>query len=424
MLNNSKPNQPIILLETDTIGIDGQPVRIPTTVVFQLFPYPTVVIELEHFPPVVSRKDHCTVSMCNGAKLDNVWLSPSLITGKGLLIPPRLPVDVLDKKVPLKSVRFGILNFPEFFGRQDRWTETETSWTRVPHVKLEALGWCVEITGVVDLEDVLKELNRDRGYGFTYDGVITRMDGATFSVEEVDSLLEDLRMFLSFVRGSYCSLALVEGQDEHGERTWVRWGAHYVESWKPGGSWFLRVSGGDIMSELFPSFVSLFESAGQPRKTFSQVIDLYLESNERAVHVGLILTEAALERLSHHVLCRGRRTDGTETIRRYIENALVELELDIDVPKVCKELLKLDNLYSGPHAITAIRNDLVHPIQVLGDVSFYVYDEAWNLGQWYVEMILLKEFCYQGSYRNRLSGLDGRSQAIQTVPWAQVEDES
>ena len=393
------------------------------SVVFQLFPHPTIVIELEYFPPVVLRKERFTVSMSNGAQLDAMCPSPSFITGKGSLITPRLPADVLDKKVPIKSVQFGILNFPEFFGRQDRWTETETGSTRVPHVKLEALGWCVEITAVVDLEDVLKELNRDRGYGFTYDGVITRMDGATFSVEEVDSLLEDLRMFLSFVRGSYCSLALVEGEDEHGEQTWVRWGAHYVERWKPGRSWFLRTSGGDIMTELFPSFVSLFESAGQPRKTFTQVIDWYLESNERASHVGLILTEAALERLSHHVLCRPRRTN-KEPIGRYIENALVELELDIDVPKVCKELLKLDNLYSGPHAITAIRNDLVHPRQALGDVSFYVHDEAWNLGQWYVEMILLKEFCYQGSYWNRLSGLDGSSQAIQPVPWAQGDDKS
>ena len=422
MLNNSKPNQPITLLETDIVDVDGQPVRIPTTVVFQLFPYPTVMIELEHVPPVMHRKEHCRVAMRNGAQFDAMCPSPSFITGKGSLIPPRLPVDVLDKTVPLRSVRFGILNFPKFFGSQDRWTGTENDWTRVPHVKLEALGWCVEITAVVNLEDVLKDLEQDRGYGFTYDGVITRMDGTTFSVEEVGSLLEDLRMFLSFVRGSYCSLALLEGQDEHGEQSWVRWGAHYVESWKPGGSWSLTVSGGDIMSELFPSFVSLFESAGQPRKTLSQVIDFYLESNERAVHVGLILTEAALERLSHHVLCRPRKRK-KEPIGKYIENALVELGLDIDIPQVCKELLKLDNLDSGPHAITAIRNDLVHPRQDLDDVSFYVHNEAWNLGQWYIELILLKQFCYQGSYRNRLAGLDGSSQTM-PVPWAQVDDKS
>ena len=50
------------------------------------------------------------------------------------------------------------------------------------------------------------------------------------------------------------------------------------------------------------------------------------------------------------------------------------------------------------------------------------HHEAWNLGQWYVEMILLKEFCYQGSYRNRIFDLDESSSTIQPVPWAQVND--
>ena len=59
MLNNSKPNQPIILLETDIVGIDGQPVRIPTTVVFQLSPYPTVVIELVFGVRSLKGECHC-----------------------------------------------------------------------------------------------------------------------------------------------------------------------------------------------------------------------------------------------------------------------------------------------------------------------------------------------------------------------------
>ena len=89
MLNNSKPNQPIILLETDIVGIDGQPVRIPTTVVFQLSPYPTVVIELEHIPPEVPRKEDFTVSMSNGAQLNAICPSPAYIIGKGSLTPLR-----------------------------------------------------------------------------------------------------------------------------------------------------------------------------------------------------------------------------------------------------------------------------------------------------------------------------------------------
>ena len=423
MLSNNKPNQPITLVETNIIEIDGQPASVPATVVFQFFPHPTVVIEADHFPYVVPRKEPFKISMSNSAQLDVMYLSRPYSTGRATLTPVRLPADVFDKKSPIKSVRFGILNFQKFYGSQDRWIETGPHSIRAPRVKLEASDWSVEISGVMGLEDVLKELNRDRGYGFTYDGVITRTDGTTFSVEEVDPLLEELRMFLSFVNGNYCSLALVEGEDEHGEQTWVRWGSHYVESWKPTRTWFLRYTGGDTMAELFPKFISLFESEDLPRKSLAQVIDWYLQSNETAVHVGIILTEAALERLSYHVLERPRRTN-KESIGKYIENALKKLELDSTVPQVCNKLRKLKNVFSGPHAITTVRNDLVHPRQTLADVSFYVHAEAWNLGQWYVEMILLKELCYQGLYWNRLSRLDANNPAIEPVPWAQGDHES
>ena len=412
MPDSSEPNQPITLEETHIVDIDGQTVNVPVKVVFQFLPHPRVIIESEQWPSGVPTNRPFKVSMRNGAQLDAMCLSWPFWSSKGSIIPACLPANVLDKKLPLKSVRFGILNFPMLYGSQDKWTEAETGSTLTPHVKLEASGWCVEITGVVGMDDVLKELGRDRGYGFTYDGVITRMDGATFSVEEVDSLLEALRMFLSFVRGNYCSLALVEGEDELGERTWVRWGAHHVESWKPEGAWILRNPGSDIMAELFPKFVSLFESGDQPRKTLTRAIDWYLQSNESATHVGLILTEVALERLAYHVLGRAR----TESTGLFIETALTQLKLDTTIPQECKELRNLQRWTSGPNAIVDIRNDLAHPIPNIGNVSFHVLHEAWNLGQWYVEMILLKELCYHGSYWNRLSGLDGSSEAIQPVP--------
>ena len=348
--------------------------------------------------------------------MEAMCLVPPFFTGRGSLIPARLPADVLDKKLPLKSVRFSILNFPEFHGMQDNWIETASGLIATPHVKLKASGWCVEITGAANITDMLKVLNRDGGYGFTHDGLITRADNTPFSTEAVERLLEALRMFLSFAKGTYCSLALVEGEDELGERAWARWGAHYVPSWKARESWILRNSGSDILAELFPKFGSLFEGGSHSRETVTRALDWYLNSNESAAHVGLILTEVALERLAYHILGSQQRSTG-----RFIESALKKLNLDTNIPQECKELRDFQSpkkWTSGPHAIGDIRNDLVHPKPNLGNVSIYAHHEAWNLGQWYIEMILLNELCYQGSYKNRLSDWDGRSDAIQPVPWA------
>ena len=105
----------------------------------------------------------------------------------------------------------------------------------------------------------------------------------------------------------------------------------------------------------------------------------------------------------------------------FIEKALKELGLDPSIPGNCNELLKFPKTWAhGPHAIVELRNDLVHPKPNLGYISPYVHHEAWNLGQWYVEMILLKKLGYEGSYVNRLSSWDERDQA---VPLAQACEE-
>ena len=79
---------------------------------------------------------------------------------------------------------------------------------RIPHVKLEAAGWCIEITASSNTRDTSRAKQLDREYTFTHNGIITRMDDTTFAPGDVNPILEALRLFLSFARGNYCSLAL------------------------------------------------------------------------------------------------------------------------------------------------------------------------------------------------------------------------
>ena len=52
----------------------------------------------------------------------------------------------------------------------------------LPFTKIETPDWCVEVTGVQNISDVVKTLKREKGYGVTYNGVITRSDRADFTV--------------------------------------------------------------------------------------------------------------------------------------------------------------------------------------------------------------------------------------------------
>ena len=423
MPTKHEPNQPISLINTDIVQIDGQFVNISASAIFRLFPYPGVVIEAEETPLIVfqMQKERFEIALRNGARLEVMTESFKFPRGKCRLVPSRQPVDVFDKGLPLRKVNFGILNFPELLGNQSLWSSEGRTGTAIPHAKLETSSWCVEITGVSNISDVVKTLKQDGGYGLTYNGVVTRSHGAEFSVKDVQPLLTALRVFLSFARGTSCSLALVEGQDQYKEASWLRWGAHHVESWKKERSWLRLLNGADILSELFPKFWCLLLEGGEKGKgTILRAIDWYLQSNVSAPYVGLLLTQAALERLSYQILgnkkCQIPRNEGKGKI---IKNALQCLGLGSRLPQDCKELSKLKHWESGPHAIVAIRNDLIHPKEKFSSVSDYAHHEAWNLGQWYIEMILLRMLDYQGSYVNRLAGWYDQEQVIVPVPWAQ-----
>ena len=420
-----EPNQPITVESTDIVEMDGQSMDVPVNIMFRLLPFPAVVIEADELPNLVLKKERFEIALANGARLEAMVRSFNLGTRRGSLIPARQPVNVIDKGAPLRLLHFSILNFPEFDGNQMKSSIDEGVFTAIPHTKIETPDWCVEVTGVQNISDVVKTLKREKGYGVTYNGVITRSDRADFTVGEVETLLTALRTFFSFARGTSCSLALVEGKDQYSQQSWVRWGAHHVAPWNNRKSWFRQHGGDDILSKLFPRFWCLFESGDEWKRTILRTIDWYLLSNESATHTGIILTQAALERLSYQIL--GRRKESGEPAGKFIRNALEELSLEPQIPPSCPKLKNLQQANSwndGPHALVAIRNDLVHPNVKLGDISHYAHHDAWNLGQWYIEMVLLRKLGYQGSYVNRLASWHKEVEAILPVPWTQDRDGS
>ena len=417
MLTNGEPNQPVTLEKTDITQIDGQSADVPVNVIFQLFPFPTVVIESDTLPGILLSKERFEIKLGNGAGLEVMVRSFNIGTGEGSLIPARQPLDVIDKGVPLRSVQFSVLNLPELYGNKSLWVSDGRGSTAIPHAKFETANWCIEITGVPEISTIVKSLRREKGFGLTYNGIIASSDGADFPVEEVRAPLEALRMFLSFARGGYCGLALVEGKDQYGEQAWVRWGAHWVSELDNRSSWLERVGGDDILSGLFPKFLCLFESKNGWKDTTVRTIDWYLQSNESPPHVGLILTLAALERLSFQVLERERDRKRREPTGKFIEKALVKLNIEPNLPNSCEKLRQVKNWKHGPHAVVEIRNDLIHPNLTLAGVSDHAIHEAWNLGQWYIEMMLLRKLEYQGSYVNRLAGWREHDQTVLPVPW-------
>ena len=408
-----KANRSIILAETQIIDIDGQSVRNPARVILRLSPRLGLAVESEDLPPSILNKKGFKIELENGARM--TVLVGSYKLGKsieGTLVPLIEPCEVINTGESPVSLEFSILNFPKFFGQHDVWREVNGASRRFGVARLQAGPWITKVSGLPNLNEVEEILRADGGHAVTHTGLITRVDGGAFSVEDAEELLSGLRVFLSLARGASCGIANAEGKDQHGEHCWLRWGSHHTAPWNSTWSCLTRVDRGYVLSSVFSGFWHLFTIDDAWQESIIRSIDWYLNSNESALHVGIILSQVALERLSHQIL--GREKMAKERTGGFIRKALKNLNLETQIPSSCPKLKILqqhEKWDNGPHTLVRIRNALVHPKNEHGSVSLPVLHEAQNLGQWYIELVLLKLFGYCGHYRNRLSG------EVEDLPW-------
>ena len=132
---------------------------------------------------------------------------------------------------------------------------------------------------------------------------------------------------------------------------------------------------------------------------------------------GLLLTQAALESISRHVLveAQGTLSKGGFTALRAsgkIRRLLSDLTIPIQIPSSLEQLSVANASWDdGPHAVTAIRNLVTHSYESSPPVL-----EAWQLAQWYLELVLLRLFAFNGSYSNRTKQGKYIGQ-VEPVPW-------
>ena len=163
------------------------------------------------------------------------------------------------------------------------------------------------------------------------------------------------------------------------------------------------------------------------REALHEVIYWYLNANHssRGIDAGIILTQAAIERLSYEFSVKDRRlltVNGFKDLWASDKFRLLfsSVNIPLDIPAETSELQRLAgnrqmNWIDAPHALTEIRNSLVHPEhRRRGQVSSSYY-EAWNLGLWYLEMGILAICGYSGIYGNRLK--QRWVGQVEDVPW-------
>ena len=421
-------NGSIKVAETSIRTINAAPVgNVFAQVMLHLSPTPRICIEIDsvQLPSDFDESPGAfDISLDSGATFsvrpdlvrfertnDKLLCKGSFTLANGSVTPIQ-PVD------ELTEVQFGLLNFPAFLGEEYQPPKTieefKRGYQRRDFVKLEASPWVIEVKSFKNTRETIKRLRADGGYGLTHEGSIRRSDWKSFPVNQVSPLLELLRLFLSFARGANCGLTLVVGMNDKGQRVWETWSASRPSPWSGDRSWFDH-DHGMTLTELFPGFYRrLWKAPGHHPLTMA--LQWYLLSNEtRSLEGGIVLTQAALERLSQEfVEAKGNRKEGV-----WIADALNEAGIPVMIPSELQKLKELTNsktFQHGPHMLVKMRNNLIHSQMEFETLPGDIYFQARQLGLWYVELLLLHIFDYRGNHGNRLSQ-EWRGE-VELVPWA------
>jgi len=261
-----------------------------------------------------------------------------------------------------------------------------------------------------------ERLKQEGGCFLTHVAQLKRKDGKPFSGEEAEEPLLILANFLSFVKGSRFSTVCEVGLDATGAKTYENFASPRTNG--PMRSWFEERKGHQA-EILFPLFVKRWQQSKEWRDCLVHAIYWYTQANTDGSHPGIdsaiILAQTALERLAYHHLVVDRKMISSEGFKKLVASdrlrmLLSSLNIPIGITGATPDIQHVAKWIDGPHAMTDIRNSLVHPDNKK-DVGNCYFD-AWKLSIWYLELSILALCQYNDTYKNFL-----RMGQIDYVPW-------
>jgi len=329
-----------------------------------------------------------------------------------------------DETTTISKAVFHLFNFVDLLGTRRSTEQNGTTITSIEHIDLENDEWKIELRSLDVTRQNIKLLKEEGGYRLTHIGGIQRPDGTPFTGKDLDECLYALRFALSFAKGGWCEPVCAVGYDAPGNRVWESWSSPR-ESWHNPFRWFDPHNCSQL-SLFFSGFMKMW-SLDDWREALHEIIYWYLNANflSRGIDAGIILTQAAIERISYQFAVKEKRlvtVDGFKNLWASDKFRLLfsSLNIPLDIPPETSELQSLANnpkmkWLDAPHALTEIRNSLVHPEHKKRGQLSSAYYEAWNLGLWYLEMGVLALCGYNGTYGNRLR--QRWVGQVEDVPW-------
>jgi hypothetical protein len=337
------------------------------------------------------------------------------------------------------NLHFMLVDFPPFPGNAVAVHQDGSDLSDL--LTVDTGQWRLELRRRFNARDLWQEATVQRGFVITHTGTLGRTDGEGLCADiEMDELLSRLQVMFSFMRGSWTSALIPAGYDEHGDEVWRDWSVPHVTAAADEIRW-LGLPSDPYVPERVARFITAFFDRfndGDWNEIARRAVATRIEGGRAGfLEPKLILPFTGLELMAWWHLheqwpgprgrtpwCQirdDRRVGAADLFRRLAS------ECDIDVDAEAAHLLAL--LHNNPNLpatpldqAVGLRNELVHPQRrerqgqrILASDPAAI-EQAWLIGMWLLELVLLREWDYSDTYASRLhlplrSGLDTK------VPW-------
>lgn len=427
-------NQPI-LLHQGTLDLiqEGVVRRGEGVIKLKWFPHPRVEFELTCNEPLNFNNPQVTFKF---SEIDTpvealISISDNVNSiGRQIEVSGRVRKTItIGSGQALASIQFHLTNFEDIFGSTVAVIENDKEIFYGQRSIFEAGGWKITIDQLKTTTSDVKKLKSTGGYAITHVGKLEQINGKVFTVDEGSTALKALSDFLSFVQGFRVAPLLLIGYNSDTNPVWKEWAASNASSWQNVNSWSWGLTAKSL-ANVFPGFFQWWKSWGDAAR---RVIYWYVESNTQAAAIegSCVLEQATLELIAWVYLEIDFKSDSQLPKQKLkhpsqkLNYLLSKQGIPQEIPPDLTTLIELANSQgwdnNGASIFVKVRNNITHSEptnrEVLSEIPVAARVEAWQLGLWYLELILLRLFDYQGEYFNRLRRGVRSFGDLDTVPW-------
>lgn len=412
----SSAPEPVSLLQgTADVNLGNERVSGAASLMLRFLPDPQLIFqasvkgaaELE-LPFLFETPDNLSLSF-NGQEIEGfcgTWKANS-DTFDFDWIPQSEPVALRDmqSKTSVAAI-LHLFNFPDFRGGQHQATAAPAGRALLV---LESEEWRISLQSLQNnaVRQAWARIRNEGGCYLTHVARLERKDSKPFSGEDAREQRLLLAEFLSFIKGGPCSTVCEVGLDAAGDKTWETFASPNISN--PPYSWFTPFKARQA-ELLFPLFVKRWQQSEEWKDCLRSAIYWYVQANTNGGSPGIdatiILAQSTLERLAHHhLVVDGKmifpsRPKASDLLRLLFSSLNIPVGIGGATPEIQKAASSL-KWVDAPHALTDIRNELVHPVSKK-DVADCLVD-AWILSLWYLELSVLALCGYDDTYTSRLT---------------------